>query len=169
LSEIIIPKVGKSGPTINKGKSKQDYQTPPEFIEAVVARFGPITFDLAADEKNAQAPNYFTKEQNSLVQDWGKLEGNLWLNPEFADITPWAEKCKATTWPQQKANLRILFLVPGSVGSEWYRNHVHGHAYVLGLAPRLTFVGCKDAYPKDCILGVFGHGMRGFDTWRWKE
>ncbi len=39
---------------------------------------------------------------------------------------------------------------------------------VLGLSPRLTFEGTKDPYPKDLMLSVFGYGMNGFDTWRWK-
>ena len=40
---------------------------------------------------------------------------------------------------------------------------------VLGLSPRLTFEGETDAYPKDLMLSVFGFGLHGFDTWRWRE
>ena len=156
--------IGKTGPTIDRLSSKQDYKTPKNFIEAVVVRFGLLSHDLAADEHNTQAPSYFDKEVDSLSQDWGKLKGNLWLNPPFARIEPWAEKCARTEYSPDR---RILFLVPGSVGSEWYRNYVAEYAYVLALSPRLTFVGCKDPYPKDCILAIYGHGLHGFDTWRW--
>ena len=163
--------LSKTGPTINKGGSKQDYSTPKDFIEAVVSRFGPLAFDLAASADNTKAPQYFDEEDNALSRDWSKLEGNLWLNPPFSDIAPWAAKCVQTQTAidvKIDPSRRILFLVPASVGSDWYRFYVRDFAYVLALSPRLKFEGCEDAYPKDCILAVYGHGFRGFDTWRWK-
>jgi hypothetical protein len=45
---------------------------------------------------------------------------------------------------------------------------VHKHALVLGLSPRLTFVGCPTPYPKDLMLSVFCESWIGFDVWRWK-
>jgi phage N-6-adenine-methyltransferase len=167
-----LDQITKSGPTINKGKSKQDYGTPKDLLEAVEGRFGKISFDLAADDENHVAPKYFTEEFSSLEQDWTRLQGNLWLNPPFANIEPWANKCFETTGQKGlwwNPHQRIFFLVPASVGSEWYRRWVADKAYVLALSPRLTFVGCKDPYPKDVILAIYGQGLRGFDTWRWKN
>ncbi len=48
---------------------------------------------------------------------------------------------------------------------------------VLGISPRLQFTGTVpnprtgkiDGYPKDLMLSVFGAGLNGFDTWRWKK
>lgn len=49
-----------SGPRVTTGaESKQDYQTPGEFMAAVVQRFGPISFDLAAHAGNKQHARYF--------------------------------------------------------------------------------------------------------------
>ena len=42
-----------SVPIQKPGRSRQDYGTPPEFLAAVVARFGPLAFDLAASRDNA--------------------------------------------------------------------------------------------------------------------
>lgn len=154
-------------PPQKPGKSKQDYETPNDLIVAIEGRFGKIAFDLAASESNKKAKDFFSEEQNSLVQDWSVLKGNLWLNPPFANIAPWAGKCLLTALcvnPDQ----RIMLLIPASVGSVWYSRFVHNQAYVLALDPRLKFVGAKDCYPKDCVLAVYGNGLRGFDTWRWK-
>ncbi len=157
-------KLSRTGPSINKGHSKQDYQTPKAFMEVVIARFGMIAHDLAADKDNAQSQiSFFSKEEDSLGHDWNGLSGNLWLNPPFSDITPWAKKCSEYT-----GEGRILFLVPASVGSNWFHNYVNGKAFVLGVNPRLTFVGCSTPYPKDLILAVYGGGVHGFTTWRWK-
>jgi len=152
-----------STPTQKPGRSKQDYATPRAFIDAVVRRFGPLAVDLAATRENVVTPYYYSAADNSLLQDWTILRGNLWLNPPFADIGPWARKCAESRDPD--CVRRILLLVPASVGSEWFAQWVHRHALVIGIRPRLSFDGINP-YPKDCILCVYGE-TPGFDTWRW--
>jgi phage N-6-adenine-methyltransferase len=154
-----------TGPSMRRGKSKQNYQTPPDFISAVEKRFGMITFDLAADADNCVTGEHFDVEQDSLAQDWTKHDGLLWLNPPFADLAPWAARCAAFAGP----STRILLLTPASIGSNWFADHVHGKALVLALSPRLQFVGAADPYPRDLILSCYGFGVAGFDVWRWRE
>ena len=159
-------RVVREMPDQKPGNSKQDYGTPLALMMAVRRRFGPVVHDLAATAENTQAPTFYTKEQDSLSIPWRDFKpiGNLWLNPPFNHIAPWAKKCKE----ESDGRLgHILLLVPASVGSNWFVEHVHNHALVLALAPRLIFKGETQAYPKDCILAVFGMGLRGFDTWRW--
>lgn len=115
---------------------KQSVMTPPEFMAAVKARFGPVEFDLAADENNNQAFYYFNEELNALSRDWPKFGWN-WLNPPYRDITPWARKCAE----QSELGARILMLVPASCDSVWYGQYVQGQADVLFLRPRIAFVG----------------------------
>lgn len=160
--------VTRTGPSMNKGKSKQDYGTPWDLIVAAENRFGPIRADLAASAENAKAGEFLTAEDDSLSVEWARRwpTGNLWLNPPYGDLYPWTEKCR------KESKLRlgfILLLVPASIGTLWFTDNVRKHAYVFALAPRLTFAGCDAPYPKDCILAVFGHGMRGFDSWFWKR
>lgn len=156
-------------PAQNPGSSKQDYATPDDFIAAVTKRFGDLAFDLAADSSNARAEKFYTKEDNSLVQDWTALRGNLWLNPEFADIDPWAKQCaQSAIWmPEHESDRKIFLLTPASVGANWFCEWVYGRARVFFLNGRLTFIGQDDPYPKDCILSVFGLPP-GFEVWRWK-
>jgi phage N-6-adenine-methyltransferase len=164
-------------PKQKPGKSKQDYRTPPEFIDAVAKRFGRPTFDLAATsgEQIPGVDHYFTPEQDSLAQSWAHLQTPgqddpsarvAFLNPPFANIAPWAQKLTdECRWLKRWT----LMLVPASVGSDWYRKHIHGKAMVLGLSPRLTFVAAPDPYPKDLALICAGFGVSGFQTWRWNE
>ena len=51
-----------SGPSVSTDNSKQDYATPDEFMQAVVKRFGPISFDLAAHAGNKKHARYFAPE-----------------------------------------------------------------------------------------------------------
>lgn len=153
-----------SEPVQKPGRSKQDYATPWEFIRAVEARFGPIDFDLAAHEGNTKCITYFTEADDSLKQDWTILRGNLWLNPPFGDIAPWARKC-AESAHEFALGTRIFLLVPASIGSRWFAEHVHHRALVLGLSPRLSFDG-KNPFPKDLMMAIYGVAP-GFDVWRW--
>jgi len=154
-------------PKQKPGKSKQDYQTPRELLDAVEVRFGKLVVDLAATNVNAVCPRYISPDQDSLTFDWSPSNlgnGNLWLNPPFAHIAPWAAKCA-----ERRFDLRFtILLVPASVGSEWHHDYVHGKGYVLPLLPRVTFVGETHPYPKDLMLVVYGFGMVGFEPWRWK-
>lgn len=159
-----------SEPAQKPGQSEQTVGTPPEFIDAVERRFGPITFDLAATKTNRvrQVPWYGPGSpdgENALVKPWNQLpSGLLWLNPPFEDIAPWARKCRM----MGEHGARIAFLVPLSSGN-WARDHVHGHGQVEALNPRLRFIGHKSLYPKDLMLVLHGPGFTvGFNVWRWK-
>jgi phage N-6-adenine-methyltransferase len=152
-------------PVQKPGRSEQSVQTPNDFMEAVVARFGPMAVDLAADASNRKCPVFLSEEDNSLNVDWHRLDGNLWLNPPFEKIDPWAQK--AAFESQLGAN--VFMLVPASVGSNWYRDFVEPYAYVFAINPRLKFVGHKTCYPKCLVLAYYSsYRLKGFDTWRWK-
>lgn len=161
-----------SMPVQKPHRSKQDYGTSWEFIRAVEAQFGNLDVDLAARADNAKASRYIPPSDDSLSQPWGMLFPGLtgWLNPPFENIGAWAEKCAYETGPARYMckQMRVIMLTPASVGSNWFAEHVHNTAAVLALSPRLTFEGCADPYPKDCMLSLFGFDETGFDVWRWK-
>lgn len=162
-----------TGAALRRGRSKQDYGTPWEFIRAVEGRWGPILLDLAAHAGNAKAPLWIGEEEDSLSVSWSELcpTGNLWLNPPFANIAPWAAKCHEEA---AKRSGLIFLLTPASIGSEWFHAHVYQIARVLGLRPRIPFegppinpkTGKPDGYPKDLMLSIYGEPP-GLDTWRW--
>ncbi len=160
-----------TGARLQRGKSRQDYETPPAFFNAVESRFGRIIHDLAATEANTKVPgSFFSPQQDALHQEWWPLcsalpTGWLWLNPPFADIGPWARRC----YEQSQRGANILMLVPASVGANWYRDWVHRKAGVLALNGRLTFVGSPDPYPKDLILCCYSAVPGGFDVWTWAD
>jgi hypothetical protein len=178
-----------SMPKQKPGHSKQDYSTPKEFLAAVQKRFGfkRFDFDLAALRGNAvdnlgPADLYLGPDHSNamccdaLSFNWSRApSGNLWLNPRYADIAPWAEKCAASAWWESEKTKRgpgpasgrvIYFLVPASVGANWFAEHVDKKSLVLFPRPRLSFDG-KNPYPKDLILACFGL-KPGYECWRWK-
>lgn len=178
-------------PEQKPGRSRQDFGTDPLFIAAVLARFGPLHVDLAATAGNAQAPLWVSPERDSLKVPWSVefRRRTCWLNPPFGHIKPWAEKCEQEA---RAAAMRgdhrfaVLLLTPMGV-QDWAVEHAWGKYPVLGLHGRLRFVGEEDAYPKDCMLTVFGGAGRGvgaggpwwfgsvaearpdFSVWSWRD
>lgn len=157
-------------PAQRPGRSKQDYQTPPDFLAAVEVRFGLLRADLAATYHNAAARPYLSIADDALDVETRWTIGDparrfAWLNPPFADITPWVAKARA----EALRGASTLVLIPASLGANWWRDHVHGVAWVLGLNGRLTFVGAADPYPKDCALLVYGpEVIARYDVWSWR-
>jgi phage N-6-adenine-methyltransferase len=150
--------------------SKQDYQTPASFIEAVERRYGKLTFDLAATAENTQAPVFLSKEEDSLTRDWNAIAssypGVFWLNPEFAGVEPWFEKASQALERGLDGSL-LAVLSLASVGSAWFARHVHLRARVVALRGRLTFVGEPQPFNRDLMLSVYG--LRpGFEVWDWR-
>lgn len=168
--------MSRGGARISSGKdSKQDYQTPADFMEAVIERFGPITLDLAAKAENKQSPNYlapctgpegplpFDREAvaiDSFDQDWAHLLTNRfrrdgfiglgWVNCEFNDIARWSTKCR----DESKRGASELLLTPAGVGTVWFSELISPHADVYLLQPRLMFIPGQ-TYNKDCMLSHF--------------
>lgn len=172
--------MAKGGPTIKRGESSGEHGTPWEFIHAVEAKFGPLGLDLAASHDNRKAPNFLSlasghaEAVGSLGVEWAEVLNSsvlrsklAWLNPPFANIRPWAEKCHV----EMRKGANILLLVPASVGANWYWDEVHGIAeeYSVG---RMTFEGSSDPYPKDLLLAHYrpglGHSPKPMERWRWQ-
>jgi phage N-6-adenine-methyltransferase len=164
-------------PKQKPGKSGQVFSTPANFMRAITRRpdIREFTIDLAADPLNAKAHRWLGPGgehpdalsfrswaplilRDPVPQRWG------WLNPPFAKIGPWAERCAAT----RDEGGRVAFLVPAAVGSNWFRDHVDGKALVLFLNGRLHFMPDKPTwgYPKDCILALYGV-RPGYEVWSW--
>jgi phage N-6-adenine-methyltransferase len=167
-----VPAKGRRAmPKQKPGRSIQTYSTPPEFIDAVKRKFkvDSFSYDLAASEENTKARFFFCEEEDSLKQDWSKINGDCWLNPPYSRIGPWAEKCAKTRsdWMLQGVEGRIFFLVPAAVGSNWFAQYVDARAAVYLLNGRISFDGLHP-FPKDNLLAVYGPTPR-YEVWSWKK
>lgn len=158
---------GRVAPKQKPGRSKQDYCTPPGFIAATKRRLGIMAFaiDLAASSENTAAEHFYGVDLDALKQSWPSHGWN-WLNPPFSKLGPWVKKA----FTQSRTGARTAMLVPAGVGSNWWRDWVHGKAFVLLLNGRITFVGETAPYPKDCVLLLYGPDIApGYDVWTWLE
>ena len=161
------------GARVSTGKdSKQTYETPKDFLDAVVRDWchgEKFAVDLAATFENTKATDFITPERNSLIVAWRELKGLLWLNCPYNFITPWAKKCAE----ESAYGARIAMLVPASVDANWWAQYVHKKAAVRFVSPRISFDGVAP-YPKAIALLLYGHWGVGvtdewYEPWRWKK
>lgn len=160
-------------PKQKPGRSKQDYSTPPQLLDAIKyrLRIGQFVVDLAANEDNKVCEPYYGEDENSLNCPWrthyGDGDGWAWLNPPYADIEPWVKKSLVEA---KEFGAKVVMLVPASVGSIWWKRFVAPYAYTVHLSPRVTFVGCTAPYPKDTSLLLYTPwGFTGTEYWNWLE
>lgn len=150
-------------------RSKQDYLTPPEFLNAVEKRFGRISIDLAATKKNRVAYKFISPKEDSLSVEWNLRNSIGWLNPDFMRLPLWSKKCLDESRKLGPKGV-ILLLSPASIGANWFSDFVWNYAEVYALNGRITFVGESAPYPKDCILSVYSHYPKTFfNTWNWRD
>ena len=166
----------------------QNWGTPPDFLAAFQTKFGPIRFDLAAEEHNAVSSGYYTAEIDALTKDWGALykslggSGWLWLNPPFGDMIPWVAKC---IHESRQGHARIALLHQNSL-AKWFCDGVAVHATTYLLSPRVKYVPPpgeeyyidKNGEKKkrngadfDSALSLFAPETRGqiAGIWKWKS
>lgn len=66
-----------------------DRGTDQTLFNTLSERFGGFTLDVAASPENAKCPNYWTAEDDALVQSW---HGKVWCNPPYSDLRAWVAK-----------------------------------------------------------------------------
>lgn len=158
-------------PAQKPASSTQAVGTPKDFLDAVRTRLRIREFaiDLAADHTNFVCEPYFTPEVDSLQQPWhqfcGGDKGWGWLNPEFGDIYPWAEK----SWQESQLGAQSVMLVPAATDTYWWGDFVRNKGYAVYLQGRITFIGHSIGYPKGLALILYAPFLHGGDcVWRWK-
>lgn len=88
-----------------------DWETPPE-VFARYHKFFKFTIDAAASVKNAKLPNYWTKEDDALKQDW--LDHTVWCNPPYSMKELFLEKAHS----EKKA--KTVLLLPNATDTDWW-------------------------------------------------
>ena len=104
---------------------RQDWATPDNFVEWIQSEHNLVfSLDAAASDHNHKAPNYITKEMDSLNMNWS---GNVWLNPPFGrELPDWMRKC-AQQISNKNVNL-IYVLIPARTDTKWFHEIVMPHA-----------------------------------------
>jgi len=145
---------------VHFSSDRQDWGTPNAFMEWLESEMS-LTFDLdaAASDENHKAPEYFTKEDDGLNQEW---YGRVWLNPPFGRELPlWLSKCAEQIRRDEVESIHVL--IPARPDTRWF------HDIVVNRASTVYFIKGRFNFRFDrAIKGAnapFPSMLVVFDKW----
>lgn len=132
---------------------RQDWDTPQSLFDKLNQEFN-FEWDLAASDKNAKCPKFFTQKDDGLKQKW---EGICWLNPPYGDKTSkmvdWIKKAYNDT--QLNPNLTVVMLIPARTNTKWFHQFCMKACELKFIVGRPKFGDSKHGLPQPLILVVF--------------
>jgi len=107
--------IDRIGNKKNSFSSKSiEYSTPISIVLPLIKEFN-ITKDVCASETNYKLPDYWSKEDNALLQNW---IGNCWMNPPFdRSLGKWVRK--ASDEADKYGGTKVC-LIPVRSNTKWW-------------------------------------------------
>ncbi len=131
-----------------------EWETPQEVFDALALEFGGFDLDPCATPENAKCPNFYTQENDGLLQPW---RGQVFVNPPYGrPIGRWIQKCYAAVG--QGAKL-VVALLPSRTDTRWWHDYVMKADEIRFIRGRLKFGGAKNGAPFPSAIIVWrSHG-----------
>ncbi len=134
------------------------HATPRAFAAKLVEGYG-ITLDVCADASNAVVPDFFSKEQDGLTQEW---TGVCWMNPPYGrDIGKWTRKAAESA----SKGATVICLLPSRTDTKWFQDAFNSASEVTFLSGRLKFGDVKNSAPFPSVVIVFRPETSDFDPY----
>lgn len=114
------------------------WETPPEVFEPLDREFN-FSIDVAATERTATCSQFFTKEDDGLIQPWsGQV---VWCNPPYSNgqLKDWTGKAWTEIYCPNPAEV-IVMLLPAFVDQGWFHDYVNGKAELRFFRGRIRFL-----------------------------
>ena len=120
-----------------------DYETPDYFFNFLNMLLG-FTLDVSANRYNNKLDNYYSEEDNALLQSW-ETEGRWWMNP------PWGRKYTQKTgysvndWVKKAASEYIrgnegACIVSARTDTKWWQDWIGVAPYIWFPKGRVAFI-----------------------------
>ena len=129
---------------------EEKWATPQDLFDKLNDEFH-FTLDAAASPDNAKCANYFTEEQDGLVQSWGGH--TVWCNPPYCRKTGlWVKKAYEE---HQRTGCTVVMLLPSRTDVRWFHDYILGKAEIRFIKGRLKFGENKNSAPFPSIVVIY--------------
>lgn len=136
---------------------KEDWETPQDFFDKLNEEFK-FTLDPCATTENAKCEQFYTKEQDGLLQDWG---GEIvFCNPPYGrkSTADWIRKCAEES---KKPGTTVVMLIFARTDTIAFHEYIYKKAEIRFIKGRLKFGNSKDSAPFPSMVVVFQNGEIG--------
>lgn len=130
--------------------SKSDqWATPQDFFDRLNEEFC-FTLDACATDENHKVGNYFTADDNGLLQNWGGQR--VFCNPPYSKIGDWVKKCYEEAI---KPETLVVMLIPARTDTRYFHDYIIHRSEVRFVKGRLKFGDSKNAAPFPSMVVIF--------------
>jgi phage N-6-adenine-methyltransferase len=129
--------------------ASDEWPTPQSFFDELNREFN-FTLDPCATHENAKCPEYFTKENDGLAQDWS---GHVvFMNPPYGrEIGQWVRKA----YEESVKGATVVCLLPARVDTRWFHDYIYHRAEIRFIKGRLKFGDSKNSAPFPSMVVIF--------------
>lgn len=135
---------------------RQNWETPQDLFEKLDQEFK-FDLDAMADKSNSKKDVFFSKEQDSLKQDWAAYN-SIFCNPPYKTKIQNEVIKKAHETNKEHGNT-IVLLIPARTDTKRWHEYIFGKAEIRFLQGRLRFevngVPCENPAPFPSAIVIF--------------
>ena len=129
---------------------RMDWATPIDFFNELDKEFH-FTLDPCASDENAKCENYYTVEENGLLQDW--CGETVFCNPPYGrELPKWIEKCYLES---KKPNTTVVMLIPARTDTRAFHNFIYNKSEIRFIKGRLKFGDGKNSAPFPSMVVIY--------------
>ena len=129
------------------------WETPQDFFDRLNEEFH-FERDVCALPSNAKCSEYFTPEQDGLLQKW---TGTCWMNPPYGrQIGAWVKKA----YEESRGGVTVVCLLPARTDTAWWHEYAM-RGEIRFVRGRLTFGGSKNSAPFPSAVVIFRGMLNG--------
>lgn len=132
----------------------QSWLTPLWLFDLLDSEFN-FDLDPCATDENTLCDNWYTEEQNGLIQPW---RGNAFVNFPYSDAALWVKKAYEEA---KSGNCTAVLLMPSRTDTRYFWNYCR-YGEIRLLPGRLKFEneeGTKNSAPFPSCLTIFHRDM----------
>jgi phage N-6-adenine-methyltransferase len=146
LFRVPTPDLG-AGYNVHFSSENSRWETPQELFNTLDKEFG-FTLDACATPETAKCEQFFTEEDDALLQEW---RGVVWCNPPYGrEIDRWLRKAYLSALE----GASVVCLVPSRTDIRWWHEYAM-KGEVRFLRGRLKFGGARHGAPFPSAVVVF--------------
>jgi len=135
-----------------------EWTTPKAFFDKLDKIFGPFTLDPCCDSTNNLTQNYFTEQQDGLVQSW---QGHtVFMNPPYSrgELKRWIQKAYEES---QRKNTLVVALIPSRTDTKYWHEYVMKARHIMFVKGRIKFGDGTNSAPFPSAVVVFDSNYTG--------
>lgn len=142
---------------MTKGKAKprksqeerdaRDERGTPLWLYKDLDRVFNFVLDVCASEENHKHENYFTKAENSLIQEWGIIN---FMNPPYSDMSPWIDKAYEES---QKGRVTVG-LLKSDHSTKWF-DALERTSQIWLCSRRIKYEGAESAADFPSLIAIW--------------